>query len=112
VNPDGDAEVKVRVRNTGTRPGREVVQVYASRPDSTVERPTRWLAGFAVVDASPDQEVTVNVPVPARSLAHWDVQSHAWTIEPGVFHLTAGRSYGDQRLTTQIAVCSRATPSC
>lgn len=81
-----------------------MVQVYASRPDSAVERPTRWLAGFAVVDASPDQEATVEVTVPARSLAHWDRESHAWTIEPGVFHLAVGRSYGDQRLATDITV--------
>ena len=31
--------VCVEVRNTGARPGREIVQVYASRPDSAVERP-------------------------------------------------------------------------
>jgi beta-glucosidase len=104
VDPDGNAVVTVRVRNTGTRPGREVVQVYACRPDSAVERPTRWLAGFAAVDASPDQEATAEVTVPARSLAHWDRESHAWTIEPGVFHLAVGRSYGDQRLATDITV--------
>jgi beta-glucosidase len=104
LDPDGEAFVKVRVRNTGTRPGREVVQVYASRPDSAVERPTRWLAGFAVATASPDQEVTVEVTVPARSLAHWDREAHAWSIEQGLFHLAIGRSYGDQRLTTELAV--------
>jgi beta-glucosidase len=104
VNVDGDAVVKVRVRNTGTRPGREVVQVYASRPDSAVERPSRWLAGFAAATASPGQETTVEVAVPARSLAHWDSESHAWTIEEGIFHLAIGRSFGDQRLTTDITV--------
>jgi beta-glucosidase len=104
VNVDGDAVVKVRVRNTGTRPGREVVQVYASRPDSAVERPSRWLAGFAAATASPGQETTVEVAVPARSLAHWDGESHAWTIEEGIFHLAIGRSFGDQRLTTDITV--------
>ena len=46
-----DATVRVRVRNTGTRLGREVVQVYASRPDSAVVRPRRWLVGFAAVGA-------------------------------------------------------------
>jgi beta-glucosidase len=102
VDPGGDAVVKVRVRNTGPRPGREVVQVYASRPESAVERPTRWLAGFAVVDAGPDQERTVEVTVAARSLAHWDPGSHAWTLEPGVFQLAVGRSYGDERLISEI----------
>jgi beta-glucosidase len=51
--------VNSRVHNTATRPGLEVVQVYASRPDSAVERPTRWLAGFAAATANPGQEVTV-----------------------------------------------------
>jgi beta-glucosidase len=104
VEPDGEAAVTVRVRNIGTRPGREVVQVYASRPAGAVERPTRWLAGFAGVTAAPGEEATVEIPVPARTLAHWDAGAHAWTIEPGTYRLTAGRSYSDQRLTTKIAV--------
>jgi beta-glucosidase len=106
LDPDHDAVVTVRLRNRGTRPGREVVQVYASRPDSAVERPTRWLVGFTGAGADPGQEVTVEVPVPARNLAHWDGETHAWTVEPGTFHLAVGRSYGDQRLATQIAVWS------
>jgi beta-glucosidase len=106
LDPDGNAVVTVRVRNTGTRPGREVVQVYASRPASAVERPTRWLAGFAAVDAGPAQEVTADIAIPARSLAHWDVGSHAWTIEQGSFHLAVGGSYSDQRLTTEITVAA------
>jgi beta-glucosidase len=97
-----DALVTVRVRNTGTRPGREVVQVYASRPDSAVDRPTRWLAGFAAATAGPGQEVEVEIAVPARTLAHWDGESRAWTVEQGRFHLEVGRSYGDQRLATDV----------
>jgi Fibronectin type III-like domain len=110
VDPDGDAVASVRVRNTGTRPGREVVQVYASRPDSAVERPIRWLAGFATVTAGPGQEVTAEMTVPACGLAHWDGESHAWTIEHGSFHLAVGRSYGDQRLATEIAVATTSDP--
>jgi beta-glucosidase len=106
LDPDGNAVVTVRVRNTGTRPGREVVQVSASRPAGAVGRPTRWLAGFANATASPGQEVTVDVTIQARSLAHWDVESHAWTIEQGSFHLAVGRSYSDQRLTTEITVAA------
>jgi beta-glucosidase len=104
LGPDGNAVVTVRVRNTGTRPGREVVQVYASRPDSAVQRPTRWLAGFAAATAGPGQEVTVEIAVAARTLAHWDVGAHAWAVEPGGYRLTAGRSYADQRLTAWSAV--------
>jgi beta-glucosidase len=104
LGPDQDAVVKVRLGNTGTRPGREVVQVYASRPDSTVERPTRWLAGFASATTGPGQEVTVEVTIPARGLAHWDPDTHTWANEPGRFLLAIGPSYGDQRLTTEVEV--------
>ena len=59
------------VRNTGARPGREVVQVYASRPDSAVERPAKWLAGFAAVDADPGETVNVGILIPERAFQHW-----------------------------------------
>ena len=101
---NGDAAVRVRVRNTGARRGREVVQVYASLPDSAVERPPRWLVGFAAVEADPGEEASAEVRVPARSLAHWDVGSHAWTVEPGTFRLSAGRSSRDLRLSTDVAM--------
>jgi beta-glucosidase len=78
--------VTVRLRNTGARRGREVVQVYASRPDSAVERPPRWLAGFAVAEAEPGEEVEVEVTIPPRALAHWD---GGWTVEPGEFRFQA-----------------------
>jgi beta-glucosidase len=99
-----DVTVRVRVRNAGTRRGREVVQVYASRPDGAVQRPRRWLVGFAAVEADPGQAVTGEATVSARSLAHWDVESHGWTIEPGTFRLSAGRSSGDLRQSTEIAM--------
>jgi beta-glucosidase len=86
---------RVRLANTGTRAGREVVQVYASRPDSTVERPRRWLAGFAVVEAAAGEEVIVDVPLNPRAFQHWD---GGWQTEPGAFVLEAGRSVADLRL--------------
>jgi beta-glucosidase len=46
----------------------------------------------------------VEVTVPARAFAHWDVETHAWTIEQGRFRLTVGPSHSDQRLATDITV--------
>jgi beta-glucosidase len=48
----------------------------------------------------------VEVTVAARALAHWDDEAHAWTIEPGTFHLAVGGSYSDQRLTTELTVAA------
>ena len=51
--PSTAGEVAVEVTNTGDRPGRQVVQVYLARPGSAVDRPVRWLAGWAAVELAP-----------------------------------------------------------
>ncbi|MFC8128312.1 glycoside hydrolase family 3 C-terminal domain-containing protein [Streptomyces sp. NPDC057302] len=94
--------VAVRLRNTGARRGREVVQVYLARPDSAVERPVRWLAGFTAVRAEPGETVTATVEVPARMLRHWDVREGRWRTEAGDWQILAGRSAGDLPLTATV----------
>ncbi|HEY6297216.1 MAG TPA: fibronectin type III-like domain-contianing protein, partial [Streptosporangiaceae bacterium] len=96
----GAVSVCVGVRNTGSRRGREVVQVYASRPGSAVERPARWLAGFAAVDADPGETVTVGIVIPERAFQHWDAKS--WATEPGTFTLSAGPSSASLPLTASL----------
>jgi beta-glucosidase len=100
--PDGAAGVVVcvEVRNTGPRRGREVVQVYASRPDSAVERPVKWLAGFAAVDADPGETVGFGILIPDRAFQHWTGQG--WAIEPGSFVLAAGPSSASLPLTARV----------
>ena len=94
----------VVVRNAGTRAGREVVQVYASWAGSAVERPERWLVGFAVVEAAPGESVAVEVEVPLRGLEHWDEAAHGWVLEPGEVTLSAGRSSADLRLSAALRI--------
>ena len=102
VSPSRAATVAVRLRNTGRRLGREVVQAYASRPDSALLRPPRWLVGFGTGLAGPGEEVTVTVEVPWRALAHWDVGQRAFAVEPGDFDLAIGASSRDLRVTTRV----------
>jgi beta-glucosidase len=87
----------VRVRNTGDRGGKQVVQVYASRPESSVDRPVRWLAGFAVVHADAGETVEAQVEIDARTLRHWT--SDGWAVEPGDLVLSTGPSAGEQLLS-------------
>ena len=100
----GGAVIRVRLRNAGARSGCETIQVYASRQDSAVERPLRWLAGFAKVEADPGTEVVADIPVPVRSLAHWNTAGAAWAVEPGEYQLSVGRSSQDLPLTTELIV--------
>jgi beta-glucosidase len=100
----GDVTVAVTLRNTGDRRGREVVQLYAERPQSGVERPARWLVGFAPVEADPGEEVTVDLVVAARAFEHWDPERAGWVAEPGRFGLAAGPSSAVLPLRAAIAV--------
>jgi beta-glucosidase len=85
--------VRVRIANSGTRRGREVVQVYTARPELR-------LAGFAAAEAEPGEQVDVEVAVADRALARWD---GGWVVEAGEYELSAGRSVADLRLSTTIA---------
>ena len=94
--------VTVPVTCRGTRPGRHVVQVYASRASSTVVRVPRWLVGFAPVGAAPGETVTATVRVPRRALEHWDVEQGAWRLEQGVFRIHVGTSLADVVSTVEV----------
>lgn len=87
-----DVVVHVPVCNTGSRTGREVVQVYLERAESAVERPVRWLAGYAGTHLAPGGTDSVEVRIPARSFGHYD---GGWQFEPGKFRILVGRHVAD-----------------
>ncbi|MGD6751877.1 beta-glucosidase [Streptomyces sp. BH105] len=93
----------VRVRNTGERPGREVVQVYVSPTEPDETRPPRWLAGFAGVTAAPGETVSATIDIPRRAFEVWDETTHAWSSVPGPYEITAGRSLSDTRVRAQLS---------
>ncbi|MGY1763687.1 fibronectin type III-like domain-contianing protein [Geodermatophilus sp. SYSU D00779] len=80
------------------------MQVYAARPDGAVERPVRRLAGFAVAEADPAEEVAVTVELPERAYQHWDGAAHRWATEAGAFRLHVGPSSGVLPLVLDVHV--------
>ncbi|GGK78508.1 glycoside hydrolase family 3 protein [Streptomyces flaveus] len=94
----------VRVTNSGTRAGREVVQVYLAPTETDPERPVRWLAGFAGVEAGPGESVEVGVELPRRAFEIWDETADSWAFVKGPYEVEAGRSIADLRVTTTIDV--------
>ncbi len=99
-----DVSVVVRLRNTGRRPGKEVVQVYLSRPGSAVDRPVLWLGGFGTVQAEPGQEVVARVRIAARAFQHWSTTDRSWQTEPGAFELKVGRCVAELPLAHVVTV--------
>lgn len=87
--PDATVGVTVTVMNTGERPGKQVVQVYLSRPDTTIDRPVRWLAGFAAVQLDAGESIPLRIALPVRTFANWDA---GWQYEPGQFTVHVGTS--------------------
>ncbi|HWO67286.1 MAG TPA: glycoside hydrolase family 3 C-terminal domain-containing protein, partial [Umezawaea sp.] len=103
VTPTDDlATVTILLRNTGTRSGREVVQVYLS-PDAPVDdRPVRWLAGFASVEAGAGEVVEAVVELPRRSVEAWE--GGGWVTLSGDYTVDVGHDYGDTRLSAALKV--------
>lgn len=75
------------------------MQVSASRTESAVDRPARWLVGFAPVRLDAGASTEVSIEVPARAFAHWD---GAWSYEPGTFTLHVGASVTDGSGTVDV----------
>jgi beta-glucosidase len=98
-------DLVVRVRNTGSRAGREVVQAYLAAPPGEgddVARPPRELAAFASVSVQPGAPANVAIRVPARAFARWDSGTGGWVWPTGRFTLHVGRSSQDLRLSTEV----------
>jgi beta-glucosidase len=81
VAPDGIIEASVDVTNTGTRTGREVVQLYVGFPNASVDRPVKLLRGFDKAELAPGETKTVRFTVKAADLAYWDPGAKRWTVE-------------------------------
>lgn len=100
---EGDGtNITVHLRNTGARPGREVVQVYLRPVEDQVVRPVRWLAGFANVSAEPGETVTAAISLPRRAFEIWDEQRQCWSYQPGIYDVLAGASSAELPLTLRV----------
>ncbi|MEU9097063.1 glycoside hydrolase family 3 C-terminal domain-containing protein [Streptomyces sp. NPDC048361] len=94
----------VRVRNAGARAGRETVQIYLAPVADAVERPRRWLAGFASVEAGPGETVEVEIPLRGRAFEIWDESAGCFRFVPGRYEVRACHSLADARLSATLEV--------
>jgi beta-glucosidase len=96
-----EVEVAVGVRNTGSRRGKAVVQLYAGSEQT--RRPPWELKDFrsVVLDAGAEEDVCFTLP--ERAFSQWDVELGDWALIPGVHTVAVGTSSRDLRLTATIA---------
>ncbi|MBK8475809.1 MAG: glycoside hydrolase family 3 C-terminal domain-containing protein [Opitutaceae bacterium] len=95
VSAAGTLTVGVDLKNTGSRDGDEVIQLYVRYPASKVSRPLKQLRAFKRVTVAAGATSTVELSLPAADLAYWDTTTHAWVVEPGPVELLVGSSSAD-----------------
>lgn len=101
-------KVPVLVKNTGNRPGKEVVEVYCSAPDGTLEKPFQELAGFAKTgELQPGVEEMVTVSFDLRDMASYDPAAAAWVLEDGLYQLRAGSSSRETTIVGAVYLSER-----
>ena len=110
AGPNGAVRVQFTLRNSGSRAGAAVGQVYASPASGGWEAPKR-LVGFAKVDLAPGTARTVSVDVDPRLLATFDEAAHAWQIAPGSYKLMLGASSRDLRSKTSVTLPALTLPA-
>ncbi len=105
IGQDGDkVSVTLSVRNSGSRDGEEVVQLYASYPESRVERPARQLRAFRKVPIAAGETKEVTLDIPREDFAYWDEARDKFVIEPGKVRLHIGASSADIRLEGEVTL--------
>jgi beta-glucosidase len=86
------------VRNSGSRAGAEIVQLYVHDVKSSVDRPLKELKGFRRVMLNPGEARTVSFTLDRSALSFYSTAKDEWVAEPGAFEVWIGASSRDIRL--------------
>lgn len=98
IGEDESLVVLFKVRNTGDRAGKEVVQVYVAAPPSAIFKPVKELRAFEKLLLAPGEQKEVRMALDRRAFAYWNVPLHDWHVESGEYRVLVGASSADIRL--------------
>ena len=96
--------VSCNVKNTGSRAGAEVVQLYVADQTPNLFKAKKELKGFAKVYLEAGQEQRVSMTLGQRAFAHYDVKTRNWEVLSGNYQIQVGVSSADIRLTEQVQI--------
>jgi beta-glucosidase len=108
VVQDGSVDVSVTLANTGQRAGSEIVQLYVRALGARYQAPRLRLADFGKVRLEPGQSQELTFHLPAKALAHWDVATGAFTVDPGAYEVLVARSADNVALSAPLTVIGPA----
>jgi beta-glucosidase len=90
--------ISFNLKNTGSTPADEVVQVYVHRINPSVEWPYKELKAFSRVGLNPGKSKLVALEIPVRSLQYWNEKLHGWADDLCDIEILVGASAGDIKL--------------
>ncbi|MBA3947562.1 MAG: glycoside hydrolase family 3 C-terminal domain-containing protein [Herpetosiphonaceae bacterium] len=102
LQPGGELTVTILVRNTGSRAGQTVIQLYVHDVETQLERPNKELKAFAKATLQPNETQDVTFTLGMRSLAYYDDTRAAWVAGMGDFDLLIGLSSADLPRTARV----------
>lgn len=82
VSANGMLKASVNVKNTGSREGKEIVQLYIGEQNPVLDRPAKELKAFEKVSLAPGEVKTVHFEIPASDLAYFNADTHSWVLDP------------------------------
>jgi beta-glucosidase len=92
------AKVSFEIKNTGSREGAEIAELYVGDTHASVPRPPKELKGFAKINLRPGESKLVTLTLDRRAFSFYDARKHDWNAEPGDFGIFVGNSSADIRL--------------
>ena len=103
INPAGEAQIILDVKNSGKVKGDEVAQLYINDVISSVSTPVKELRGFTRISLEPGETKTVKFKILPEDLSLFDVNMKE-VVEPGTFEVMVGSSSEDIRLKGKLEV--------
>lgn len=104
--------VSVTVKNEGTVEAKEVVQVYVSAKESTLQKPDKELKAFRKINLLPGEEKIVKLCLMPRDFASYDPQIGQWVAEPGCYTLMIGNSSRNITAQTDVTITGWSPYGC
>jgi beta-glucosidase len=104
LSANGALSITVDVRNSGSRAGDEVVQMYVAHMGSKIERAQEELKGFQRISLAPGKTTSVKFMLRAVDLAYWNADRATWDIEANQVDVRIGSSSADIKLKTTVRV--------
>ncbi len=105
---DGSILATCTVTNTGAVAGREIVQIYVSKPQTTMEQAALELAGFAkTAQLSPGQSEQVSIHITTDALESYDTAGSRYVLEGGTYTFTLAASAADGKATATMTLQSQ-----